>query len=96
MQDLNDSSLYDQCESDPDENGCEEHGDIVVADRSGWSEEAATEFTDGYVAELSTDVPTDEGGDAQAEAPDFDMVELAAQIRAAEPGEAEEIVDQAH
>src|SRR5690625_3386156 len=96
MQDLNDSSLYDQCESGPDENGCEAHGDVVFADRFGWREEAATEFTDGYDAELSTDMPADEGGDAQAEAPDFDMVELAGQIRAAEPGEAEEIVDDAY
>lgn len=47
-------------------------------------------------AELSTDMPTNEYGDAQAESPEIDMVELAGQIRAAEPGEAEEIVDDAY
>ena len=89
--------LYTQCESDGGEHECEEHVEIVVADKSDdWGEslEARTEFTEGYAAELVTIMPTDENDDAEIEFPDIDMVELAEQIRATESSEDEEVVEE--
>ena len=89
--------LYTQCESDGGDHECEEHGDIVVADQSDDRHErfqARTEFTEGYAAEVATMMPYDEGEEPEIEFPDIDMVELAEQIRPAEPGEDEEVVEE--
>ncbi|MBE3002042.1 hypothetical protein IDM40_25575 [Nocardiopsis sp. HNM0947] len=89
--------LYSLCESDGGDQPCEEHGDIVIADMSSNTQdrfEARTEFTDGGAATLMTVMPTDEDDRQETEFPDIDMVELAEQIRAAEPGEDEEVVEE--
>ncbi|WP_017575103.1 DUF2254 domain-containing protein [Nocardiopsis kunsanensis] len=86
--------LHSQCESDGGDKPCEEHGDVVVADMSrntGERFEARTEFTDGVAANLMTGMPTDENDEPAIDFPDIDMVELAENVRPAEPGEAEEI-----
>ncbi|WP_017608671.1 hypothetical protein [Nocardiopsis xinjiangensis] len=89
--------LYSLCESDGGDKPCGEHGDIVIADFSRSSEErfeARTEFTDGGAANLMTGMPTDENEEPTIDFPDIDTVELAGQIRPAEPGEAEGIASE--
>ncbi|WP_017612263.1 hypothetical protein [Nocardiopsis salina] len=91
--------LHDRCGSEGGEHECEEHGDIVHVDRSSASleeYEARTEFTDGLMAQLWTELPRDHQGAPTMDFPDIDIVSVAEQIRAAEPGEAEEIVGDAH
>lgn len=89
--------LYEPCESESGHDGCEEHGDVVVADTSEGSSNtltARTELTEGVAAYLIS-TTQDSEGDPDTETPDIDMEELgevAENIRPTEAGEVEEIV----
>lgn len=54
--------------------------------------EARTEFTDGFAANLWTDLPRDGQGGPTIDFRDIDMMDLVWDIRPTEPGEAEGIV----
>lgn len=86
--------LYEPCGSEGGDNGCEDHGDVAVADFSEGSSSiftARTEPTEGISAYLTARVQGSEG-DPDTEFPGVDMVELAGNIRPTETGEIEEIV----
>ncbi len=88
--------LYQLCDLDGGGTACEEHGDVVLADLSdGYNHtfEARTEFTEGVAGYLIGNMPKDGEGGSEAEFPDIDMVDLAGDIRPAEPGEAEDIFE---
>lgn len=89
--------LHEVCESENGDRSCEEHdgGNIVVADSSdgvGETLEARTELTEGVAASLIASIPKNSEDVPVADFPYVDMVDLAGDIRTAEPGEVEEIV----